>query len=164
MRIVITTPDGQTKVQTVTSLRELKAAIPGLGQASFPGAPSDAWLIANNIPARLSQETAQPTTEYGQTAVADDELQPDGTWLQTWAVQSITLAEAKQALALAIADLYVGKVTAATPAQLLAGGYVGAIQTRDTAFKPTLDDVAARVQAASTVAEAKAIADELGLL
>lgn len=126
---------------------------------SFPANPPTATLEAHGY--AVVEETARPSTGYGETAVEGPPELVDGTWRQTWQVQSITLAEAKQRLAQRAAEIYVQKVTAVTPQQLLQGGYVGAIQARDAHFKPRLDDVAARIQSASTIAEAYAIYQEL---
>lgn len=165
MRIVITQPDGMTWKETLQSVPELQKKYPVARKVSFARTgPTQLQLDDLHINAHLGTEVERPPLEFGQGAVTADVRQPDGTWLQTWTVTTISLPEAKGQLAEMIAGVYRAKVTDPTAQQLLAGGYVGAIQARDNNFKPTLDDIAARVQGAGSVAEAKAIADELGLL
>jgi len=156
-RIVITSPDGFTKVQTVTSIAALKQAFP---RFSPTAAPTDAHFIAQGLPARISAETASPATSFGQTAADDDERQPDGTWLQTWSVQQITLAEAKSRLADLAVSTYWTKMQAVPSTSELtgaAGSYATVITDRETRFQPKLAQVRTDIQAASTVADAFAV-------
>lgn len=126
---------------------------------SVPRQPSTTEVYPGGLRWYVAQ--ARPDLAWGETLAEAQPAKVGGEWHQQWQVQSITLAEAKQRLAQMAAEIFVGKVTAPTPSQLLSSGYVGAVQARDSRFKPKLDDVADRIQAAASVAEAHAIYREL---
>lgn len=155
MRIVITTPDGLAKVKTVTSLAALRGEFP---RVSFVANVTDQHLIAQNLPARVSQEVAAPNLSHGQSASPDDERQSDGTWLQVWAITTRPIADLKAEATTAANNLGRDKISTLELARGLAAG---TIRPRTQAVLDKVDEIRSRIDAATTGAEIKVILDEL---
>lgn len=125
-------------------------------------AETEAWLQQFDIV--KVEEVPAPAPTFGEEITEDQAGEfVGGAWRQKWIVQQgLTLAQAKQACADLARDIYIARVTAPTPQQLLsAGTYVAAVQAREVQYGPKLADVAARIQAAGDVAECYAIYIEL---
>ena len=70
-----------------------------------------------SMPARVVTEVSPPAITYGETAVDSAERQPDGSWLQTWTVEEITLAQAKAILRDLARSILADKVVQITAAE-----------------------------------------------
>lgn len=183
--LVFDVPTGQL-VKAVTSLRELSQEL----RTSWAKTPTDAELQVmneqwNNPPviepdedgnpavqpeplgltARVSVETPAPTVEYGQEAVAGDEEQPDGTWLQTWTVQErFGIEEFRAHVRAAIVSLWWEKMNAAPTVSEVAGesGHYGPMMTaRSDRMRPKLVAAMQNVASASTHDELRAVYENI---
>lgn len=126
------------------------------GQQTFEGTP---YVLIEEVP--------PPTTPYGQTAVEGLPEKIGDSWRQTWSVQTITLAQAKQQLAALAINIYWEKfltVPGITEFQNANRNGVTVLQGRATRFQSAINDVATRIQAATTIAQAYAIYQELEAL
>ena len=112
----------------------------------------------------LIHPTPQPPANFGETVQEQPPAFSNGAWREVWTKQTITLAQAKQQLADLAVQIYWTKMQDTPSRQELQNAgrsYATVIQSREARFKPKLDDVATRIQNASTIAEAYQIYLEL---
>lgn len=131
---------------------ELKEDLPLVG---WPAMPNE--LALADRPYVLVQPVPPPAVaEFGEKAVKGAPELVDGKWRQTWTVQTIALAEAKQMLAEMAIGTYWSKMQD-TPslAELTAaaGSYAQIINSRETRFKPRLLQTRSDILNATTVQE-----------
>lgn len=115
----------------------------------------------------LVHDAPAPATAWGERAVESTPVNDAGTWRQAWAIEGITLAQAKQQLGQMVIDIYWRRMLAPpTVAEFQAAGmsFIPVIQARQTRWNAAVADVAARIQAATTIAAAYVIYQELEAL
>jgi len=168
MRIVITEPDGLTKVKTIMSFAELRKEFP---RTSFTRPFTQRQLdVASGGAALISTEVERPQLAFGESATSDDERQTDGTWLQVWDVTSITLGAAKTQIADLAISIYWDKVDLGknpptlTETTTAIADPLTLLTNRRDRFRAKLNDVRTRIIGATTIAEARAILAELEAL
>lgn len=115
----------------------------------------------------LVHDTPEPATAWGELAIETVPVNDAGTWWQAWTIESITLAQAKQQLGQMVISIYWSRMLAPPPvAEFQAAGmsFIPVMQARQTRWNDDVADVAARIQAATTIAQAHAIYQELEAL
>jgi hypothetical protein len=144
------------------TIDDVQREVPSRGWPSKPGPAT-----FEGTPYAVVEETLPPTTSYGEKPVEGPPQKIGDVWLQTWSVQTITVAQAKQQLANLAINIYWEKflsVPGVTEFQQAGRNGVTVLQARATRFQSAIDSVAARIQAATTIAEAYAIYQELDAL
>lgn len=137
---------------------------------SWPDSPTPATFEDTEFDGRwyaLVEPTPEPTVAWGERAIEVDPVNVGGIWTQVWAVESITLVEAKQQLAQLAINIYWERMLAPpgiTEFQNASRNGVTVLQGRATRFQTAINDVATRIQSATTIANAYAIYLELEAL
>lgn len=126
---------------------------------------TDANLLAFDL-VRV-EDTEPPPLEFGETLDPATAVKIDDVWTQQWTKSNITLTEAKQRLGRLAVGLYWGRFVlepTVTEFQNAGRNGVTVLQGRATRFQAAIDDVATRIQGATSIAQAYAIYQELEAL
>lgn len=151
--------DNGSIVEYPLTIRDLQEQMP---EVAWPANPSPAALA--DKPYVVVEDETKPSLVWGETATEGTPVFDGSVWRQAWIVGSVSLAQAKTLLANLAIEIYWQKMQQVpTIAEMTneAGSYSSIMTARETRFRPVLIDVRNRIQAATTVAEARSIYLEL---